>query len=444
VLALASSRASRWASRRRLDGTVVDVASDVSDGSVGRRIAKYRKLRGLTQRGLAMRANVAYGTLTKIESGHALAPPAVIAALARALSVNVADLTGQPFMDELRQERVDRLIEPLRLALDRFDLPPPEDVEPRSTAEVDRATTDLCDRAIRDGLVAKAAAELPGLLDELAVIIAATDDQRAWRALASAYRCVRHVVLNWGFRDLADIALDRATWAGTKGGDPLAEAVRHRARASNHLRAGSYESGRHLLSAAIRAVEDAPPGPRRDVLVGHTHLGWAVNAARSGDEAAVQEHLGLAEEIARRTGEAPTLGWFGFGPTNVAVHRVATLIEGGHYGRAIEASASLHVPSGLACDACRPPLHGPRSGVCGAQPPRAGTERAERGQAACSATDKVPSDDQAGRGAPAGDASERSGAVGSLRPVGGSVATFWTTESSPRRSPSPWRRDQAS
>jgi transcriptional regulator with XRE-family HTH domain len=97
------------------------------DGSAGKRIAKYRKLRGLTQRGLAMRANVAYGTLTKIESGHALASPVVIAALARTLSVNVARLTGQPFLDELNQAGVDQLIEPLRVALDRFDLPPSED-----------------------------------------------------------------------------------------------------------------------------------------------------------------------------------------------------------------------------------------------------------------------------------------------------------------------------
>ena len=59
---------------------------DTGDETVGQRIAQYRKLRGFTQRGLAMRANVAYGTLTKVETGHALASPAVIAAVARALS----------------------------------------------------------------------------------------------------------------------------------------------------------------------------------------------------------------------------------------------------------------------------------------------------------------------------------------------------------------------
>jgi transcriptional regulator with XRE-family HTH domain len=74
----------------------------IGDERTGARIATYRKLRGLTQRGLALRANVAYSTLTKIESGHSMAQPAVVAAIARALSVNVTQLTGQPYINELR------------------------------------------------------------------------------------------------------------------------------------------------------------------------------------------------------------------------------------------------------------------------------------------------------------------------------------------------------
>lgn len=319
------------------------VAVAAGDESTGRRIARHRKIRGLTQRGLAMRANVAYGTLTKVESGHALPSAAVVAAIARALSVNVATLTGQPFHEELRAAKVDQLVEPLRVALDSYDLSPPEDVAPRSLEAIERDVIDLCDEAMCGGVVAKAAAKLPSLIDEVSVF-AASDDERAWRALASAYRCVRHVTLNWGYRDLGDIALDRATWAGTNGDDPLAEAVRNRARASNHLRAGSYETGRQLLAGTLRMMDGAASDLRRDTLAGHTHLGWAVNAARSGDLDDAGEHLDAAERLAERTGEAPTVGWFGFGPTNVAVHRVATLIEAGRYGPAIDTAESLRIP----------------------------------------------------------------------------------------------------
>lgn len=314
------------------------------DETIGQRIAQFRKLRGFTQRGLAMRAHVAYGTLTKVETGHALASPAVVAAVARALSVNVTQLTGQPFVEELRAARVDQLIEPLRVALDSYDLRPPEDVAARPIGMVAADVGRVCDEAMCDGLVAKAAVELPGLLDELSASVAADGGEEGWRALSSAYRAVRHVVLNWGFRDLADIALDRATWAGVNGGDPLAEVVRHRARASNHLRAGAYDTGRQLLDVALRVLDDAPDDRRRAVLAGHTHLGWAVNAARAGDPDVVADHLDAADRLAQRTGEAPTVGWFGFGPTNVAVHRVATLIEATDYGPAITAGESLRLP----------------------------------------------------------------------------------------------------
>jgi transcriptional regulator with XRE-family HTH domain len=164
------------------------VAVAAGDERTGRRIARHRKIRGLTQRGLAMRANVAYGTLTKIESGHALPSAAVVAAIARVLSVNVTALTGQPFYEELRAAKVDQLIEPLRVALDSYDLSPPEDVAPRTLDAVERDVLDRCDEAMCGGLVGKAAAELPSLIEEVGVF-AVSGDERAWRALASAYRC---------------------------------------------------------------------------------------------------------------------------------------------------------------------------------------------------------------------------------------------------------------
>lgn len=327
-------------------GDTVDVVVGGRDETTGARIAQHRKLRGLTQRGLAMRANVSYSTLTKVESGHAIASPAVLAAVARALSVNVAQITGQPFLNELRTAKVDQLIEPLRVALDSFDLAPSGDVTPRPVADIAAATKRLCDEAMCNGMATKGATELPGLLGELTVVLAEHDDDpMAWRTLAAAYRCCRHVVLNWGFRDLADIALERATWAGAQGGDPLADAVRQRARASNHLRAGSYDTGQQLLDATLRIVDDAPPSDRNLVLAGHTHLGWAVNRARDGHLDAAREHLDAAEHLAGLTGEAPTLDWFGFGPTNVAVHRVAILIEAGRYHDGIAAADGLTLPA---------------------------------------------------------------------------------------------------
>jgi transcriptional regulator with XRE-family HTH domain len=64
---------------------------------IGLRIARLRKIHGLTRRLLAARANVSYSLLSKIERGDQPASPSFTAAIARALEVNVVDLTEQPY-----------------------------------------------------------------------------------------------------------------------------------------------------------------------------------------------------------------------------------------------------------------------------------------------------------------------------------------------------------
>ncbi|MEU8785864.1 helix-turn-helix transcriptional regulator [Streptomyces sp. NPDC048637] len=84
------------------------------DDHTGARIAHTRKVRRLTQRELADLAHVSYSTLTKVEQGVLPASPSVLGALARSLSVPVTELTGQPYLEELRQDQLDGLINPLR------------------------------------------------------------------------------------------------------------------------------------------------------------------------------------------------------------------------------------------------------------------------------------------------------------------------------------------
>lgn len=64
---------------------------------IGSRIAELRKIHGATQRGLSMRANVSYSLLRKVERGERLASHSFVVTIARALSVNVTDITEQPY-----------------------------------------------------------------------------------------------------------------------------------------------------------------------------------------------------------------------------------------------------------------------------------------------------------------------------------------------------------
>lgn len=49
---------------------------------IGSRIAELRKIHGATQTGLAMRANVSYSAIRKVESGERAASPTMVAAIA--------------------------------------------------------------------------------------------------------------------------------------------------------------------------------------------------------------------------------------------------------------------------------------------------------------------------------------------------------------------------
>ena len=315
------------------------------DDLIGERIARYRKLRGLTQRGLAMQANVAYGTLTKVESGHAVAQPVVVAAVARVLGVSIARLTGSA--GEVGPEaRLDELVAPLRVALDAYDLGPAEDVRPRQAAQVEADVLVACREIFRDGLIEKVAADMPALLDELgAHVVGGRADDRTWRALAHAYRCVQHVASQWGFRDLAIVALDRMSWAAARGSDPLVEALREHERAHEHLRSGQHRHGHTLLSRAERLADAAPSGPGQAALAGQGHLAAAIHAARAGDPCAADDHLARADELARRVGEVPAAFWLSFGPTNVALHRVAVLIERERHREAVAVADGLDLPA---------------------------------------------------------------------------------------------------
>lgn len=64
---------------------------------VGARIARLRKARGLTQAGLALRANVSYSLVTKVETGHRPASAAFIGAVAQAMRADQAEVTGASF-----------------------------------------------------------------------------------------------------------------------------------------------------------------------------------------------------------------------------------------------------------------------------------------------------------------------------------------------------------
>ncbi|WP_349307877.1 MULTISPECIES: helix-turn-helix transcriptional regulator [unclassified Streptomyces] len=130
------------------------------DEHTGSRIAYHRKLARLRQRDLADRIPHSYSLLTQVEAGHKPASPDLIAAVAQALHIDVTSLTGQPYVTELQQDRLDGLVRPIREALDLYDLGADPAIRPRPAGELVTAAEELC-RHVRATRLNKAAEKLP-------------------------------------------------------------------------------------------------------------------------------------------------------------------------------------------------------------------------------------------------------------------------------------------
>ncbi|MET9396268.1 helix-turn-helix transcriptional regulator [Kitasatospora sp. NPDC002965] len=313
----------------------------------GERIARYRKLRRLTQRELAARASISYSMIAKVEQGAKPSTPAVIAAVARALSVQTIDLTGQPYLAELQADELDGLIHPIREALDCYDLGADPEITPRSVTALAAEADRLC-ALVRDTRLRDAARALPALIEEVTTAAHAAPSDEAWRVLASTYRTAYDVTSKLGFPDLCVVALDRMAWAADRASDPILAGVRQYLRSLVYLRAGAYRMGQRLVTVGMSTLAEADADRVRDVTTGQLHLGAAVLAARSGDRDTAASHISEARRLAESTGEAGKVHWLSFGPTNVSVHEVAVLSEQCQYAEAVQAAQGVAIPEGWA------------------------------------------------------------------------------------------------
>lgn len=243
----------------------------------GKRIANLRKLRRLTQIQLADQALVSHSLLSKVEQGVVPASPSLLGALAQALHVPVSDLVGQPFVTELRQDELDVLIQPIRDALDLYDLGAVPGVQPGTLAELHQKSEELCAR-MRQTDLKRVAGELPAMIAKVTTLCHLQPSGAAWRTLASLYRTAYDVATKLGYPDLSVIALDRLEWAAQRASDPVWAGIRQYLRTLAYIRSSLPTVGQRLIATGFDHLTQAPPGRERDVATGQLHLGAAVLA----------------------------------------------------------------------------------------------------------------------------------------------------------------------
>lgn len=309
----------------------------------GARVKRLRLERHLTQQALADLSGISLSAVSKGEQGVKPFSPYTVGQLARAMRVEVATVTGQPYTTELREDQLDILIRPIREALDVYDLGADPDITPRPYRLLaDDAEALLI--AVRAGEIKQAATLVPGLIQEATTAAHTAPSHEGWLLLASTYRSAYDVASKLGYSDLAVIALARMDWAAERGSSATLGGIYRYMRALTYLRDGQYRTGQRLTALGLSIVEQADAGHEREVVTGQLHLGAAVMAGRSKDKARAEGHLAEAERIAAGTGEATKTHYLAFGPTNVSVHRVSVLAELDEYGKAAQTGRSVQVP----------------------------------------------------------------------------------------------------
>jgi transcriptional regulator with XRE-family HTH domain len=305
---------------------------------IGVRVRAAREQRGLSREVAAGLAGISTPYLGLLERGQRhFNRRGLLEDLAQALTCSVADLTGQPYAPvDKRSAMAMAAIPEIKMALYDCSLDDVPDLAPRPVAELAaaaRMANEHRDNARYD-LAGQGLGQLLTELHVVAVTGDGADREAALTALVEAAGLVAYgLAKSLGHTDLAVRAAERGVDAARRLDDPalIGFAGFHRALALMHV--GARRRAASVLTGVIDDLSMADPtGPGLAAeAYGFAHLTRALLASRSGQGGMARDHLDEAARIASRTGDRNGLLQH-FGPTNVAVWRVAVgaeLQEGG-------------------------------------------------------------------------------------------------------------------
>ena len=298
-------------------------------------------------------AGISKPYLSRLERGErAFERRGLLEDVAGALGCAVADLTGQPYLPADRATADAMAALPgIREAVYDATLDDPADIAARPVAELAR-WTQQADAARDQTRYAVAAHDLGTLLTELHIAAATGhgDDRRAaLGALVQACHVAGAVAEAMGNQDLALACAAREHEVASRLGDPTLLGLARYGWAQTWARVGARRRAAAIVGESLAELDSADPsaadtGPAE--MLGMGHLFAAKLAARTGHRDDAARHLDHAAELAARTGEHNT-AWQHFGPTNVALWRVAvdTDLGGGAavYERALRDAPDLDV-----------------------------------------------------------------------------------------------------
>ncbi|MFF7677908.1 helix-turn-helix domain-containing protein [Actinacidiphila glaucinigra] len=305
--------------------------------TIGERVAWYRRRRGMSQDVLAGLVGRTVDWLSKAENNRLeLDRLSVIKALADALDVSLGDLLAEPTLLEWTADSGSRTVPALRSALMNYrQLTPmlgvPTEGEPTPLDELRGNVAEVWD-AYQDSRYGFATRRLPLLLADVLIASQAYEGreyEQAHELMAMTYQGAAMVLTKLGETDLAWIAADRGLAAAQQSGNPVVTGSLFRSVAHCLLSNGRFDASVQLVSDAADylrpGLNDA--SPEFLSIYGTLFLAGSMAAARAEDRATTRTFLAEADQVAQRLGRDANHVWTAFGPTNVAIHRVATAAE---------------------------------------------------------------------------------------------------------------------
>lgn len=325
--------------------------------SVGRRIKLYRLRRGMTQEVLAGRVGRSTSWLSQVERGIlGIESWRAILDLSEVLRVDPRWLVGRPLDLAPNGGVTFEAVIALRAALtdySRFIGSVPDEDRPVNPARIEagvETANGLYQRAHYEEAGVRLA-ELVGLAENASSGATSADARVAARVLAKVYQATSKTLTKVGETELAWVAADRALVAARAAEDPdlLAASAYHIAHV--FLRGGRLDESIEIAVRASDAVAaETGMGREQRSLIGSLALTAAIAAARKNDRSAVRSMIGTAEQAAEVVIDDANDYWMAFGPTNVAIHRLAVAVELGEPGEAIRIGEGIDaskLPTGL-------------------------------------------------------------------------------------------------
>jgi transcriptional regulator with XRE-family HTH domain len=330
---------------------------DPRDRAFGKRVADLRKERQLTQQQLAAMLNGrTSGWMSQVERGiQPVRRMDVLQEIADALGVSTqaldpnAPVPAPPAPpDEIRSNDLDgaRMVISGHPALSALLGIVP--VEPAPMAQLSEQVEEIWSltHQARFAEVSDMVTDLVPQLEQAVRTVQEADRPLAYQLLARAYQALAAAFARQGDARASWVSADRAMAAAELSGDVLLVFAGVYRMVHAFIRLGSNSEAEHAVTAAVDALSQRTDldAPGLSVL-GSLRLAKALVHARCGQRPEAREELDKARQVAEQMGEDRNDYNLEFGPTNVAIQTVATAVDLGDAGEAIDVGRTIDASS---------------------------------------------------------------------------------------------------